>query len=69
MAFCLRLVHWLILIVDRGNTKLMIHDYNYAVFFLSLVVLPILIYAVKMIPLRWQVYSEVTMGKLETYTY
>ena len=58
-----------LLIVDTLSERLLIHEYNYSVFFISLLMMPILIYLVKTIPLKYAVYEVATMQKLDKYSY
>ena len=58
-----------ILLIDTLSERLMIHDNNFTVFFLTLCLMPILIYLVKNIPLKYAVYEASTMQKLDTYNF
>ena len=56
-------------LVNNFSEKLLIHEFNYAVFFSSVALLPTLLYAIKQIPLRYTVYSEDAIEKLDSYEY
>ena len=47
----------------------MIHEYQAVVFFTCLVLLPCLIYLIKIIPLRYSTFSADTIEQLDLYEY
>ena len=69
VAFIFGLFCKLFLVIDTLSEKLLIHEYNHTVFFVSLLIMPVLIYAIKNIPIRYTVYEASTNEKLDIYDY
>ena len=69
IAFILGLFCKVLLVIDTLSEKLLIHEYNHTVFFACLLIMPILIYAIKNIPIRYTVYEASTNAKLDIYDY
>ena len=68
-AFIFSLLLKLLQLVDIISEKLLVHEFNYAVFFMSIVLMPAWLYAIKTIPLRYTVYSKDTIFKLDSYEF
>ena len=68
-AFIFSLLLKLLQLVDIISEKLLVHEFNYAVFFMSIVLMPTWLYAIKTIPLRYTVYSKDTIFKLDSYEF
>lgn len=68
-AFIFYLFFKLLSLVDLVSAKLLIHDFNHSVFFMTILLMPSLVYAINTIPLRYTVYSTETIDKLDSYEY
>ena len=69
IAFLFSLFLKIFVVIDLISDKLLIHEFNYAVFFMSILIMPALLYLIKMIPQRYTVYSGDTISKLDLYEY
>ena len=69
LAFILGMFCKVLMVINNLSDKLLIHDNNYTVFFLCIVLMPALLYATKNIPLYYTVYEQDTMAKLDVYEY